>query len=66
MRKCNAVEAEKEMLEINDLIKLLMSLNDECSKMLGEDEKRESDKWLDMVDKQTFFFQEKSASTAEV
>ena len=47
-RKCNAVEdllyssknkvvVEEDMLQINDLTKLLMSLHDECNELLGEE-----------------------------
>ena len=34
------------MLQINDLTKLLTSLNDECNELLGEEDRAESDKWL--------------------
>ena len=48
------------MLQINDLTKLLIkSLHDECNELLGED-RAESDKWLDMVDEQTFTFKRKT------
>ena len=61
-RKCSAVEdlfyssknkvaVEEEMLQINDLTKLLMSLHDECNELLREEDRIECDKWLDMVDK---------------
>ena len=52
-RKSNAVEnllyssknkvAVEQMLQINDLTKLLMSFHDECNELLGED-RAESDK----------------------
>ena len=69
-RKCNAAEdllyssknkvaAEEEMLQINDLTKLLMSLHDECNELLGEEDRAESDEWLDMVDEHIFNFKTK-------
>ena len=69
-RKCNAVEdllyssknkvaVEEEMLQINDLTKLLMSLHDECNELLGEEDRAESNEWLDMVDEQIFTFKRK-------
>ena len=69
-RKCNTVEdllyssknkvtVEEEMLQINDLTKLLISLHNECNELLGEEERAESDKWLDMVDEQIFTFKRK-------
>ena len=69
-RKCNAVEdllyssknkvaVEEEMLQINDLTKLLMSLHDECNELLGEEDRTESNEWLDMVDEQIFTFKRK-------
>ena len=70
VRKCNAVEdlfyssknkvaVEEETLQINDLTKLLMLLHDECNELLGEEDKVESDEWLDMVDEQIFTFKRK-------
>ena len=69
-RKCNAVEdllyssknkvvVEEDMLQINDLTKLLMSLHDECNELLGEEDRAESNEWLDMVDEQIFTFKRK-------
>ena len=68
-RKCNAVEdllyssknkaAAEEMLQINDLTKLLVSLHDECNELLGEEDRAESDEWLDMGDEQIFTFKRK-------
>ena len=69
-RKSNTVEnllyssknkvAVEQMLQINDLTKLLTkSLHDECNELLGEDQ-AESDKWLDMVDEQIFTFKRKT------
>ena len=68
-RKSNTVEnllyssknkaAVEQMLQINDLTKLLTkSLHDECNELLGED-RAESDNWLDMVDEQIFTFKRK-------
>ena len=69
-RQCNAVEdlvsssknkvaVEEEMLQINDLTELLMSLHDECNELLGEEDRNESDAWLDMVGEQIFTFKRK-------
>ena len=68
-RKCNAVEdllyssknkvAVEVTLQINDLTKLLMSLHDECNELLGEEDRAESNEWLDMVDEQIFTFKRK-------
>ena len=55
----NKVAVEEEMLQINDLTKLLMSLHDKCNELLGEEDRVESDKWLDMVDEQMFTFKRK-------
>ena len=67
--KCNAIEdlfyssknkiAVEEMLQINDLTKLLMSLHDECSELLGEEDRAENDEWLDIVNEQIFTFKRK-------
>ena len=69
VRKCNAVEdlfyssknkvAVEEMLQINDLTKVLMSLHHECNELLGEEDKAESDEWLDIVDEQILTFKRK-------
>ena len=69
-RKCNAVEdllyssknkvaEEEEMLQINDLTKLLMSLDDECNELLEEEDRAECDEWLVKVDEQIFTFKRK-------
>ena len=69
-RKCNAVEdllyssknkvaVEEEMLQINDLTKLLMSSHDECNELLGEKDRAKIDEWLDMVDEQIYTFKRK-------
>ena len=55
----NNVAVEEEMLQINDLTKLLMSVHDECNELLGEEDRAESDEWLDMVDEQIFTFKKK-------
>ena len=36
-----------------------MSLHDECNELLGEEDRAESDEWLDMVDEQIFTFKRK-------
>ena len=70
-RKCNAVEdllysrkskvaVEKEMLQINEQIKLLISLNHECNELLGKEDQSQGNKVLDMVDKQIFTFRRKN------
>ena len=62
IRKCAAIEdlyyssrnitaVQKEMCQFNDQLKLLMSLHEEIHTMLEvEEEKIESDKWIDMMD----------------
>ena len=55
----NKVAVEEEMLQINDLTKLLVSLHDECNKLLGEEDQAESEEWLDIVDEQIFSFKRK-------
>ena len=69
-RKFNAVEdllyssknkaaVEEEILQINDLTKLLMSLHDEYHELLGEEDRAESDQSLDMIDEQIFTYKKK-------
>ena len=66
-RKCNAFEdllyssknklaVEEEMLQINDLTKLLISIHNESNELLGEEPWLESNEWLDMVDEQILGF----------
>ena len=55
----NKVAVGKEMLQINGLTKLLISLQDECNELLGEEDQAKSDKWLDVVDEQIFTFKRK-------
>ena len=55
----NKVAVEEEMLQINDLTKLLMSSHDECNELLGKEDRAESDTWLNMVDEQIFTFKGK-------
>ena len=68
LRKCTAIEdlyyssrnitaVQKEMHQFNDQLKLLMSLHEEIHTMLEvEEEKIESDEWIDMMDEQIFKF----------
>ena len=68
IRKCAAIEnlfyssrnitvVQEEMCQFNDQQKLLISLHEEIHKMLEvEEEKIESDEWIDMIDKQMFNF----------
>ena len=52
----NKVAGEEEMLQINDLSKLLISLHDKCNELLSEEDQNEIDEGLDMVDEQIFTF----------
>ena len=55
----NKVAVEEEILQINDLTKLLMSLHDEYYELLGEEDRAKSDQLLDMIDEQIFTFKKK-------
>ena len=55
----NKVAVEEEMLQINDLTKMLMSLHAECNDLLWEEDQVGSDEWLDIVDEQIFTFKRK-------
>ena len=67
IRKCAAIEdlfyssrnirsVQEEMCQFNDQLKLQMSLHEEFYAMLEEEEKIESDEWIDMMDEQVFNF----------
>ena len=56
----NRIAVEKEMLQINKQIKLLISLHHECNELLGEEDQSQGNKVLDMVDKQIFTFRRKN------
>ena len=67
-RKCAAIEdlsyssrnittVQEEMCQFNDQLKLLMLLHEEIHTMLElEEEKIESDEWIDMMDEEIFNF----------
>ena len=44
------------MCQFNDQLNLMMSLHEEFHAMLEEEEKIESDEWIDIMDKQVFNF----------
>ena len=52
----NITAFQKEMCQFNDQLNLLMSLHEEFHAMLEEEEKIESDEWIDIMDKQVFNF----------
>ena len=51
--------AHKEMLQLNDMLKLLMSLHREYGVILSEEEQMENDNWFDLVDEGVFAFKRK-------
>ena len=66
IRKCAAIEdlfyssrnitaVQEEMCQFNDQLKLL-SLHEEFHAILEEEEKIESDEWIDIMDEQIFNF----------
>ena len=71
MRKCAAIEdlfyssrnitaVQEEMCQFNDQLKLLMSLHEEIHTILEvEEEKIESDEWINMIEEQIFNFNRK-------
>ena len=50
---------EEEMVQFNDMFKLLMSLHTEYGAMSSEEEQVESDEWFDLVDEKVFAFKRK-------
>ena len=65
IRKCAAIEdqfyssrnistVQEKICQFNNQLKLLMSLHEEIHAMLEEEEKIESDEWIDMMDEQVF------------
>ena len=70
MRKCDVVvdllysgrnifAVEDEMLQLNDMFKLLMSLHSEYDALLSEEEHVENDDWFDLVYEEVFAFKRK-------
>ena len=52
----NIVAVEEEMGQYNDILKMLMSLNDEYAKMLDAEEQIKNDEWVELLDEEVFNF----------
>ena len=55
----NAVIVEEELGQFNDLIKMLVSVHEECNGLLREDERQNDDEWFDEIVTQAFSFKRK-------
>ena len=55
----NAVIVEEELCQFNDLFKMLLSVHEECSGLLHEEERHQDNEWFDEIDAQAFSFKRK-------
>ena len=55
----NMIAVEEEMLQLNDMFKLLMSLHREYGVVLSEEGQMENDDWFNLVDQEAFAFKRK-------
>ena len=60
LRICsNMIPVEEEMLQLNNMFKLLISLLREYSVTLSEKQQMENDDWFDLSDEEVFAFKKK-------
>ena len=70
MRKCSIIEdllfsnqnkiaVEEELAQINDLFKMLLSIHEEYSQVLDDDERADEDDWFDDLDNTVCTFKRK-------
>ena len=55
----NMIAVKEEMLQLNDMFKLLMSLHMEYGAIVSEEDQMENDEWFDLVDEEVFAFKRK-------
>ena len=55
----NAVIVEEELCQFNDLFKMLLSVQEECSGLLHEEKRQQDNEWFDEIDAQAFSFKRK-------
>ena len=55
----NKIAVEEELAHFNDLLKMLLSINEEYSQVLNDDETADEDDWFDDLDNTVCTFKRK-------
>ena len=55
----NKIAVEEELAHFNDLLKMLLSINEEYSQVLNDDETADEDDWFDDLDNTVCIFKRK-------